>query len=602
MTKNTRHKNATRICMITLFASLLSFITLEDFITDNANHVSAGSANVSLAEQQPYILIEEHKISLWEKDGKYYAFLPAAYKNTDLKPEISEGIDPSSIVWMYSEHIPAVFIDTDSGTPDNINNNKDVKESGTVTVLEADGSVSLRHPLEYIKGRGNTSYTEFDKKPYQIKLTKSVPFLGMDSGKKWILISNAPDSTLLRNALARNLGKHLGLPQSDEGTFIDLYLNGEYVGNYYVVEKIEIKKNRLSITDLEEQTKHLNRNEDFSSYETAWTDTTKSKQIPKNPADITGGYLIERDFDNRFLKEVEINGSYFITEGKEHFIVRSPEYASQEQITYIEQYIQNAENAILSSEGVDKNTGKSYQDFIDVDSFVRKYLLEEVTANYDGGVASSYFYKDSDTKDGKLYAGPVWDYDISFGNAPSYLGYISTSPNRLSKLAAHIDSSVWFHNLYKKPEVYEKIITCYQDEISPYLTVLADEILPELSETTAASSEMDKQRWEHIYIENGYPGDRSTEITFLEDYIHGRKEFLDKAWIEQVAVHQITLQIDGITYATLYAFDNEALPELPDIELEGAQFIGWVSSDSGIPPEPGTPVQSDMVFDAVIQP
>lgn len=470
-----------------------------------------------------------------------------------------------------------------------------------MTVLEADGTVSLRHPLEYIKGRGNTSYTEFDKKPYQIKLTKSVPFLGMDSGKKWIFISNAPDASLLRNALARKLANHLGLPQSEEGTFIDLYLNGEYVGNYYVVEKIEIKKNRLSITDLEEETKYLNRNEDFSSYETAWTDTTKSKQIPKNPKDITGGYLIERDFDNRFLKEVEINESYFITEGKEHFIVRSPEYASQEQIAYIEQYTQSAENAILSPEGIDGNTGKSYEDLIDVDSFVRKYLLEEVTANYDGGVASSYFYKDSDKKNGKLYAGPVWDYDISFGNAPSYLGYLSTSPNRLSKISAHIDSSVWFHNLYSKPEVYEKITSCYVNEISPYLTVLADEILSELSETTAASAEMDKKRWEHIYIENGYPGDRNTEIAFLEDYIHGRKEFLDKAWIKQVTVHQITLQIDGITYATLYAFYNETLPELPDIELEGAQFMGWVSADSGMPPEPDMPVQSDMVFHAVIE-
>lgn len=601
MKKNTKHKNMTRICMIILFTVLLCFITLEDFITDSENHVSAGSADVSLAEKQPYVMVEEHKISLWEKDGKYYAFLPAAYKNTELKPEISEGIELSSIVWMYSEHIPAVFINTDSGTSEHINSDKNVKESGTVTVLEADGTVSLRHPLEYIKGRGNTSYTEFDKKPYQIKLTKSVPFLGMDSGKKWIFISNAPDASLLRNALARKLANHLGLPQSEEGTFIDLYLNGEYVGNYYVVEKIEIKENRLPITDLEEETKHLNRNEDFSSYETAWTDTTKSKQIPKNPKDITGGYLIERDFDNRFLKEVEINESYFITEGKEHFIVRSPEYASQEQIAYIEQYTQSAENAILSPEGIDGNTGKSYEDLIDVDSFVRKYLLEEVTANYDGGVASSYFYKDSDKKNGKLYAGPVWDYDISFGNAPSYLGYLSTSPNRLSKLSAHIDSSVWFHNLYSKPEVYEKITSCYVNEISPYLTVLADEILSELSETTAASAEMDKKRWEHIYIENGYPGDRNTEIAFLEDYIHGRKEFLDKAWIKQVTVHQITLQIDGITYATLYTFYNETLPELPDIELEGAQFMGWVSADSGMPPEPDMPVQSDMVFHAVIE-
>lgn len=150
----------------------------------------------------------------------------------------------------------------------------------------------------------------------------------MDAAKKWIFISNAPDATLLRNALSRNLADHLGLAQSDEGVFVDLYLNGEYAGNYYVTEKVEVGKNRLPIADLEKATEIANDNDDLSVYETAWTDTTKARRIPENPEDITGGYLIERDFDQRFLKEVEINDSYFITEAKESFIVRSPEYAS----------------------------------------------------------------------------------------------------------------------------------------------------------------------------------------------------------------------------------------------------------------------------------
>lgn len=577
----------------------------SDAGTDNAagsQSSDTGADNHILAnEDSLHFNVAGQEITLWSKNGQYYAFLPSACREAGLEPELSENIDPDSVIWLYSEHIPAVFIETESGTSDQINSDKNIKEPGTIKVLEPDGSFSLEHSLEYIKGRGNTSYTEFDKKPYQIKLTQDAPFLDMEPGKKWVFVSNSADSSLIRNALSRSLAGHLNLPQSEEGTFVDLYVNKEYVGNYYVVEKIEIQENRLLLSDLQKATEHENETEDLSTYETAWTDTTKAKQIPNDPEDITGGYLIERDFDNRFLKEVEINESYFITEAKECFIVRDPEYTSEAQIAYIDSYVQSVENAILSAEGIDGTTGKSYQDLIDVDSFVRKYLLEEVTANYDGGVASSYFYKDSDTIDGRLYAGPVWDYDVSWGNSPAYLGQISTSPERLSRLASHSDSSVWFQSLYHKPEVYEKIVSCYAQEISPYLTLLADEILPMLDEITAASAAMDQVRWEDQYAKNGYSGDRSEQITFIADYIKARKDFLDRAWIAQIPVHTVTLLIEGAVYDTLYVLDNDTLPEFPQVPAEHANVVAWTSAEDGSLPDHTMPVTKDMTFQAVLQ-
>ncbi len=577
----------------------------SDAGTDNAagsQSSDTGADNHILAnEDSLHFNVAGLEISLWPKNGQYYAFLPSACREAGLEPELSENIDPDSVIWLYSEHIPAVFIETESGISDQINSDKNIKEPGTIKVLEPDGSFSLEHSLEYIKGRGNTSYTEFDKKPYQIKLTQDAPFLDMEPGKKWVFVSNSADSSLIRNALSRSLAGHLNLPQSEEGTFVDLYVNKEYVGNYYVVEKIEIQENRLLLSDLQKATEHENETEDLSTYETAWTDTTKAKQIPNDPEDITGGYLIERDFDNRFLKEVEINESYFITEAKECFIVRDPEYTSEAQIAYIDSYVQSVENAILSADGIDGTTGKSYRDLIDVDSFVRKYLLEEVTANYDGGVASSYFYKDSDTIDGRLYAGPVWDYDVSWGNSPAYLGQISTSPERLSRLASHSDSSVWFQSLYHKPEVYEKIVSCYAQEISPYLTLLADEILPMLDEITAASAAMDQVRWEDQYAKNGYSGDRSEQITFIADYIKARKDFLDRAWIAQIPVHTVTLLIEGAVYDTLYVLDNDTLPEFPQVPAEHANVVAWTSAEDGSLPDHTMPVTKDMTFQAVLQ-
>ena len=310
--------------------------------------------------------------------------------------------------------------------------------------------------------------------------------------------------------------------------------------------------------------------------------------------------MIERDFNDRFLKEVEINGSYFITDAQECFIVRSPEYVSENQISYIDNYVQSVENAILSPDGIDSATGKSYTDLIDINSFVRKYLLEEVTSNYDGGVASSYFYKDIDAVSDNLYAGPVWDYDVTCGNCPSYLGYVSTSPERLTRLAAHSDSSVWFSALYEKPDFYEEIVTCYREEISPYLQILADEVLPQLTASTEASAAMDRVRWEEQYIANGSEQSREEEIAFLSDYILERKAFLDKTWIEQIPVHQITLLIEESVYETLYILDREPLPPFPEIDLDYAAHTGWTAAD-GSAPDYGVPVYADMLFQAVLQ-
>ena len=583
------------ICALTgfLLFFVLGFQKLYDFQTENGMISELDTGKV-------YIDIAGYEIALWPQGDNLYAFLPSACKNAGLTPNIPVEIDPSSITRMYSEHIPAVFIETESGTSEQINQDKDIREPGQISVLDADGHTSFTLSLDYIKSRGNTSFTEFDKKSYQIKLSESVPFLGMDASKKWIFTANAADASLLRNALSRSLGDHLGLPQSKAGVFVDLYINGEYTGNYYVTEKIEIEKTRLNITNLEKAMELMNDGTDLSMYETVWGETTKAKQIPNEPEDITGGYLIERDFDNRFLKEVDINGSYFITKTNECFILRSPEYASENQLSYINDFVQCVENALLSPDGIDAQSGKYYTDLIDIESFVRKYLLEEVTANYDGGVASSYFYKDIDTVSDKLYAGPIWDYDVTWGNSPAYLGYISSSPDRLTKLTSHMDASVWFSALYAKPDFYHEIVSCYENEISAYLQTLAGQILPQLAEMTSASAAMDRIRWQQQYAENGTMRSREEEIAFLSDYILMRKAFLDKAWIEQVPVYQITLLIENTLYETLSVFEGEPLPDLPEADLDYAQFLGWHTED-GSSPDIGSPVYADMVFHADLQ-
>lgn len=600
-----------RNCLIiSVMVIALTFLLLANrYILADSRSVSAleVSSFIDLASDylhigEPTVIAAGHPVTLWQQDGSYYAFLPAACKdNTNLISNVPQGIDPSSIVWLYSEHIPAVFIDTVSGSSESINSDRDYKETATITVLEPDGEISLYQPLEYVKTRGNTSYLHFDKKPYQIKFVDTVPFLGMDEGKIWIFSANATDSTLLRNALSRDLANHLGLAQSDPGVFVDLYLNDEYVGNYYVTEKVEVKENRLSLTDLEAATENVNVHKDLSSYEALWTEKTKARDIPYDPIDITGGYLIERDFSNRFLTEVQEYGSYFITDAEECFILQFPSYASARQVAYINDYVQHVENAILSPDGIDPATGSSYDELIDTDSFVRKYLLEEITSNYDGGVASSFFYKDSDSVDGKLYAGPIWDYDVTFGNTPFYLGNISDKPDKLTKLAAHEYTSAWFCALYEKPDFYENITDCYENEISSYLAQLTEQVLPELTDTIAASAEMDRIRWQDQYLTIKSKEESPEEsIAFLSNYITDRKAFLDRVWIDNEPVYQVTLYIDDAIYDAFSVFEGETLPEFPSPKLSYADFQEWVAED-GSAPDYTAPVYEDIDFHALVK-
>lgn len=145
---------------------LLGLNKLADFQKEEqVGNVESSNGGTEGEMTKFYINAAGHEIALWENEGKYYAFIPSACQNKHLDAEIPDDIEPSSIVRMYSENIPAVFIDTESGTSEQINTNKEIKETGHISVLEADGRTSFDYPLTYVKGRGNTSYTEFEKSP-----------------------------------------------------------------------------------------------------------------------------------------------------------------------------------------------------------------------------------------------------------------------------------------------------------------------------------------------------------------------------------------------------------------------------------------------------
>ena len=478
---------------------------------------------------------------------------------------------------MRSENLPTLFIETDSGSVEAIWSDKDVEENGKIQVFDETGSQLYRSGLKSIKGRGNYSFSNYEKKPFSITTKEEVSLLGLGAGTQYSLLSNASDPTLIRNELARRMEEALETEYTNVGRFVDLYVNGDYLGNYYLCENIEVGTQRIQITNLEEQMDRLYQKSKYESFTDYVTEKTHAKVMEYNPADITGGYIVERDFKDRYLLEYGENPSSFITEGEEHFIVKSPLYCSDEQIEYLKECFDKAEAALLAEDGKHPTTGECYDQLIDVDSFVKKYLVEEVTKNYDAGVSSSFFYKDSDSVDGRIKAAPIWDCDMSLGNHLDWMEYFSEDPRGVSLLSLHQHASSWYEALYQKEEGYEKICDYYAKSVAPYLEELEKTLVDEYKEYLSASAAMNDIRWKVDFQNNEYYTDRDTSFEELKEFIGQRKAFLDEVWIEQIPYCIVTFEVDDAIQEIRYIKEGDTIGPLLDEKSAGVGI--WVYAD-----------------------
>ena len=156
--------------------------------------------------------------------------------------------------------------------------------------------------------------------------------------------------------------------------------------------------------------------------------------------------------------------------------------------------------------------------------------MEEVTKNYDGGVSSSYFYKDSDAVDGRIKAAPIWDCDMSMGSGQKCMRFFTDDPRGVSKLVVNSDPSFWYKTLYEKEEVYDKICTYYAKNMAPYLELLVNEKIDEYKKYLEDSAAMNHIRWKVDLDNNEFYTDRDSSFETLKQYMKQRKEFLDEVW------------------------------------------------------------------------
>ena len=319
-----------------------------------------------------------------------------------------------------SEDLPAVFLETESGSLDFIHADKENREPGAIRVYE-NGEMTLDKPLKQIKGRGNATWF-YRKKPYNIKFDKKTDLFGMGKAKKWTLLANYIDLSLIHNAYAWEFAQALALPSTGEYRFVDLYINGDYLGNYVICESVEVGENRVDIPDLDKANESANPDTDMEALPRGGTgpDNTvpsgavkgsrKWIEIPESPADITGGYLMEYEYAPRYNQEL----CGFVTENGQPIVLKSPEYASRAEVEYIADFMDAGTEALYSPSGYN-SLGRHYSEYFDLDSLAGIYILQELSMNYDAGFSSFFAYKPAGA-DAKVIFSPVWDMDNAFGS------------------------------------------------------------------------------------------------------------------------------------------------------------------------------------------
>ena len=297
-----------------------------------------------------------------------------------------------------------INIDESQGTIADMNNSPDhsVMCHGTIDIDVPDGYVSDYSggvcediewlEMEYINGRGNSTWTQSEKKPYKIKLKKGKSIFGMGKSKHWALIANALENSHLRNRLTYWLGSEMGVEFTPKLVPVEVYMNGDYRGLYYLSETIRIEKSRVDIDELDE--------------------------ADNDESSISGGYLFATvDYDT-----AEQRGG-IVTDKGMAFVFSNPdfvEYKNDNQRKYIENYIKKTEEAIYGDGFKDKD-GVSYKEYMDITAAADYWWFQNISKNQDAYMTDSTYL--TKKRNDKLYWGPLWDFDNPcWGNLSSFFG------------------------------------------------------------------------------------------------------------------------------------------------------------------------------------
>ncbi len=361
-----------------------------------------------------------------------------------------------------------------------------------------ENDVVTRYDSVQIRGRGNSTWN-LAKKPYKIKFKEKTKFLGegFANAKKWTLMANAGDKTLIRNALTSEMARFMGMPFCPAAKFVDFTLNGEYLGNYQISDQVEVKNHRVNIPE-----------QDYP--------LTASSNI-------TGGYLLEVDGFK--------DGNWFSSSKSVAIRITYPDEdeIATSQSNYIKNYINAFEKRLFAQDFTDPLTG--YRPMVDSISLANQYLVTEITGNIDG-FWSMYFFKNQN--DSLLYFGPPWDYDIAFAN--DYR--IQPTQTKMMVDEGFGDAKTWFKQMWNDQSWFSKLINRrFKQLIDSGLENYLYEKIDSLTTLIQESRERNYKKWSissRAYHEINLYTTYDDYVDDLKSFIHEHIAFLETAFARRM--------------------------------------------------------------------
>lgn len=414
--------------------------------------------------------------------------LTATDANGQSTTQIAINVDLENPAFVpATTNLPVLQITTDQGAAID---SEDDYVTGTMSITDASDSSNNYSGTISIKGHGNSTWA-MPKKPYRVKLDSKSGLMGMKSSKNWILLANYDDKSMLRNDLADEVSNIFDMYWTPSTSFTELYLNGVYEGVYQLSEKVEIDKNRLNITEMDD------------------TDVSG--------ASLTGGYLgeINSYMDSTF--------NMYTSPGGLPISLDDPDPPATEQSTYFETQLNAATTALYSSSFT--NTTAGWRAHYDETSMAKWFLIEEFMGNNDAADWSSlYFYKPYE--DPLFYMGPIWDMDVTSGNSVSAIA--NPSVPWVSVKAA------WYVQLLKDP-AFVATVKAEWTAKHAQITQLAS-YLDTRSTALSLGAQNNYQRWptlgEKVYPNAVAKGSYTGEVDYLKSWITQRIAYMDAHYLQ----------------------------------------------------------------------
>lgn len=423
---------------------------------------------------------------------------------------IQFGNAPSKPVVFKSSNLPIVFINTSQFIGETkIVGTMGIVDNGTNRNYITDGWNGYNGKVE-INVRGSSS-SGFEKKSYTFETQDAaknkikVPILGMPKEEDWVLSSSYADKTLTRNNLTYDIYRSMG-HYGPRHRNVELVVNNEYFGVYSLTEKVKRDSNRVNIR--------------------------KCGENDNSFPDITGGYIIKIDRPdepgwNSLFPGNSPGGTKFYYQ----YVYPKDSSITPQQINYIQGYINNFETIMNSASYADPNTG--YPSIIDVASFVDFFIINELSKNVDASRLSTYLYKHHVSNGGKLYIGPVWDYDIAWHNCIWGDSYNSAGWGYQAQ-SNLFPSPTWWVKFMQDPDFVTKLACRWNYLRSNVLSTAnlhsyIDAAANELSESQTRNFKQWPVLGAFIYCtpQNQVGANYSTEIADLKNWITNRAAWLD---------------------------------------------------------------------------